>query len=73
MTDDAERIAAIKDGDMGERSVAGSNEQLIEEMSKYIDLGFDEIIVPDFTLGSTAEARRDAYQKFAEEIAPHIG
>lgn len=72
MTDDAEKIAAIKGGDMGERCIAGSNEQIIDELNQLSELAFDEVIVPDFTLGGTADARRAAYQEFAEEIAPAV-
>ena len=72
MTEDADKIAGIKSGDMGERSIAGSNEQIIDELGQLGALGFDEVIVPDFTLGGSAEQRRDAYERFAAEIAPAV-
>lgn len=72
MTDDADKIAAIKGGDMGERTIAGSNEQIVDELGQLAALGFNEVIVPDFTLGATPEARRDAYERFAADIAPHV-
>lgn len=71
-TDDAEKIEQIKAGDMGPRSIAGSNDAIVEALGQYAELGFDEVIVPDFTLGATAEARRDAYEMFAAEIAPQL-
>ena len=39
-------------------------------VGRYREIGFDEFIVPDFTLGDTFEARLDAYRTFMEET-PH--
>jgi len=72
MTDDTDKIPAIKGGPMGERSIAGSNEQIIDELNQLSALSFDEVIVPDFTLGASPEERREAYQRFAAEIAPAV-
>ena len=57
---------------MGDRTVAGSDEFIIDAIGQYAADGFDELIVPDFTLGATAEARRDAYERFTAEIAVHF-
>jgi probable F420-dependent oxidoreductase len=72
MTDNAELAANIKGGDMGERSIIGSNEQLVDEVGRYVDLGFDELIVPDFTLGATSEERVAKYREFHTEVASHF-
>ncbi len=72
MTDDAESLASIRSGDMGGRSIAGSNTEIVEQLGQLRDLGFDELIVPDFTLGATAEQRREAYENFAANIAPQL-
>ncbi len=72
MTDDAELAENIKGGDMGERSIVGSNEQLVDEVGRYVELGFDELIVPDFTLGGTADERLSKYDEFRTEIAAHF-
>jgi probable F420-dependent oxidoreductase len=69
MTDDAEFAANVKGGDMGERSILGSPAQLVDEVGRYVDLGFDEMIVPDFTLGGTAEERATRYREFDDEVA----
>ena len=71
-TDDAERIAAIEGGPMAERSIAGSSDRLVEQIGQYRELGFDEVIVPDFTLGSTPEKRRAGYERFAAEVIPQL-
>ena len=72
MTDNAELAENIKGGDMGERSILGSNEQLVDEIGRYAELGFDELIVPDFTLGSTPDERRAKYDEFRTEVAAHF-
>jgi probable F420-dependent oxidoreductase len=69
MTDNAELADYIKGGDMGERSIIGSNEQLVDEIGRYAELGFDELIVPDFTLGATPDERLAKYDEFRTEIA----
>ena len=72
MTDDADLATNIKGGDMGERSIIGSNPQLVDEIGRYAELGFDEVIVPDFTLGATPEARVAKYHEFQAEVAAHF-
>ncbi len=52
-----------------DRSIVGTTSQLAGEVQKYIDAGFDEICVPDFTLGGTAEQRANAYSTIWNDIA----
>lgn len=52
-----------------ERSVVGTTSQIAEAIHEYKELGFDEVCVPDFTLGGTAEQRRNNYQTFWSEVA----
>ena len=73
MTDDADKIAKIKGGDTGERSIAGSNDHIVDQLGQFAELGFDEVIVPDFTLGGSAEERRAAYETFTNDIIPQLG
>lgn len=71
LTDDQERIDAMENGPMGPRSIAGSNEKIIDAIGQYAELGFEEVIVPDFTLGSSPEKRAASYEKMWSEIVPH--
>ncbi|CAB4550353.1 unannotated protein [freshwater metagenome] len=41
----------------------------MDAVGQYQALGFDEICVPDFTLGGSPEQRREAYDKFWTEVA----
>ena len=66
---DVDKIAASP---MADRSIVGSNEQIIDALGQYAATGFDEVIVPDFTLGTTAEARMDAYARFRDDIIPNV-
>lgn len=72
MNDNADFAANIKGGDMGERSIVGSNAQLVDEIGRYAELGFDELIVPDFTLGGTPDERVARYHEFQAEVASHF-
>jgi alkanesulfonate monooxygenase SsuD/methylene tetrahydromethanopterin reductase-like flavin-dependent oxidoreductase (luciferase family) len=55
-----------------DRSIAGSVQSIVDAIGAFVDTGFDEIIVPDFTLGAHAEARRESYEKFRSEVLPHF-
>jgi alkanesulfonate monooxygenase SsuD/methylene tetrahydromethanopterin reductase-like flavin-dependent oxidoreductase (luciferase family) len=72
MSDNEDFAAKVKGGDMGPRSIIGSNDQLVEEIARYAELGFDEVIVPDFTLGRSAAERAANYEQFRTEIAAHL-
>lgn len=72
ITDDAKALDGIRGGDMSSRSIAGSHDEIVEQLGQLRDIGFDELIVPDFTLGETAAQRRDAYEDFAANIAPQL-
>jgi alkanesulfonate monooxygenase SsuD/methylene tetrahydromethanopterin reductase-like flavin-dependent oxidoreductase (luciferase family) len=53
-----------------DRSIVGNADVMIERIGRYRDLGFDEIIVPDFVFGDSAEARRESYERFARDVIP---
>jgi hypothetical protein len=52
-----------------DRSVVGTPSQLVDAVGEYKELGFDEICVPDFTMGATAEERLEKYGIFWHEVA----
>lgn len=55
-----------------ERSIVGTTSQIVDAIGQYVELGFDEVCVPDFTLGASATQRREAYDKFWNEVASHF-
>jgi len=55
---------------MGDRPcVAGTAERIAESVAAWRDVGVDELIVPDFTLG-TGSQRADALDTIIEHVAP---
>lgn len=71
-TDDEDKAQAIRDGDMGTRSIAGSDAHIVDEFGKLGDLGFDEIIVPDFTLGATHDERIEKYDQLHANVISQL-
>lgn len=65
----AEKLRAVVPAD---RSVVGTTTQLVDAVGQYKELGFDEICVPDFTMGQTPTERSDNYEKFWNEVAVHF-
>lgn len=72
MSDDQSMIEAALAGPMGDRTIAGSDDHIVEQLGRYVENGFDEVIVPDFTLGTTHEERLDAYRRFETAIASQV-
>lgn len=71
-TDDDSAAQAILAAAPPDRTIAGSTATIVDAIGAFVDAGFDEIIVPDFTLGSDASARRDNYELFRSEVLPHF-
>lgn len=64
--DAAEKLKAHVPAD---RAVVGTPSQIIDAVAEYKALGFDEICVPDFTMGATPEERLEKYGIFWNEVA----
>ena len=73
MSDNAELAESIRGGDMGPRSIIGSNDELVDQFGRYAALGFDELIIPDFTLGGTAEERFANYRALQADVLSQLG
>jgi len=69
MIDDPERAEKMRSRVPADRSLVGTSAELVEQIGRYVELGVDEFILPDFTLGSTAEQRLATYQSFDEQVA----
>jgi len=68
LQDDPDAAPGVLARAPGDRSLAGTPEQLVEQIAWYAEQGVDEFIVPDFTLGPTPAARSEAYQRIRTEI-----
>jgi alkanesulfonate monooxygenase SsuD/methylene tetrahydromethanopterin reductase-like flavin-dependent oxidoreductase (luciferase family) len=69
--DDTAKIDSLIERVKPRPAVGGSAERLIEAVQGWADVGVDEVIVPDFTLGSGAQ-RRDALDLIIEQVAPQF-
>jgi hypothetical protein len=49
--------------------MAGTPEHLRDVVAAYAEAGLDELIVPDFTLGSGSQ-KLEALDRFIDEVAP---
>lgn len=67
-TDDPDAAANALDGGMGSRSIAGSDDRLIETLGAYVELGFDEFILPDWNVGETREERLDVIRRLRSDV-----
>ena len=59
----AEKFAEIRP------AIGGTSEQLVDTVGQYAELGVDELIVPDFTLGEPTSAMA-VYDQLITEVAP---
>ncbi|GAC1534126.1 MAG: LLM class flavin-dependent oxidoreductase [Acidimicrobiales bacterium] len=53
-------------------TMIGNVQQVVEQVGAYRDAGVDELIIPDFTLGSPARSR-DTLDLFLTEVASNFG
>jgi len=69
VTDDPERAKTFAERVAPRPAVAGTPAQIAETVAAWQDAGVDELIIPDFTLGSGSR-RTDTMDAIIEEIAP---
>ena len=69
LTDDTEMIERMRAS--GRPVIAGNAAQVRDVVQAYADAGVDELIIPDFNLGSGA-ARLGQYDRFWDEVAVHF-
>lgn len=72
LVDDPAVAAKIAKKAPADRSIIGNAHHIAEAFSAYQAAGFDEIIIPDFTLGATSTARREAYERLATDVIPLV-
>jgi alkanesulfonate monooxygenase SsuD/methylene tetrahydromethanopterin reductase-like flavin-dependent oxidoreductase (luciferase family) len=72
LTDDEDAKRQALSGPFGDRAIAGSADELVEQLARYRSTGFDEFIVPDFNLGRTLDERRDAYDRIRTDVISQL-
>ena len=71
-TDDEATRAKLVDKVPKGRSLVGSSQQIVDLIAQYAEAGVDEFALPDFTLGESAAQRREAIERFRDEVAAHF-
>ncbi len=67
-SEDPERLAKLRERAPAGRSLVGGVSELVDLVGQYRELGVDELAIPDFTLGSTPEARAEAYANLHDGV-----
>jgi alkanesulfonate monooxygenase SsuD/methylene tetrahydromethanopterin reductase-like flavin-dependent oxidoreductase (luciferase family) len=52
----------------GYPAIAGTAQQLVDQLGQYADLGFDEFILPDWNLGKDKAERADNLARVKDEV-----
>ena len=69
LVDDEKKGDDIRVAMPADRTVVGTVSQLQDVVSRYREAGFDEVCVPDFTVGATAKERSDTLARYFDEVA----
>jgi probable F420-dependent oxidoreductase len=56
----------------GRRTIAGTAQQLIDQLGHYADLGFDEFVLPDWNLGAGTAERSDNLARIKTEVLDQL-
>ena len=51
-----------------ERAIVGSPAEIVDVMGQYAAAGLDEFALPDFNLGESVQQRREAIERFHEDV-----
>ena len=68
LCDDEARATELRERGIERPSLIGTADQLKDQLAEFVELGVDEVIIPDFNLGEPAK-RNDVLDRFIEEVA----
>ncbi|MDZ7674698.1 MAG: TIGR03560 family F420-dependent LLM class oxidoreductase [Acidimicrobiales bacterium] len=71
LSDDADTLQKLRDRGIDRPSIIGTVPEVVDIVGAYRDAGVDELIIPDFTLG-TGEKRRERLDQFHDQVAVHF-
>jgi F420-dependent oxidoreductase-like protein len=71
LSEDEGWLGRFRDTDLGRAAIVGTPDEVAETVRAYADAGVDELIVPDFTMGSPSR-RTETYDLFIERVAPAV-
>jgi F420-dependent oxidoreductase-like protein len=71
LSTDESWLAERRQATVGQPVIVGNPSEVTDIVGRYRDAGADELIIPDFTLGSMSR-RKDTCDLFIEEVAAHF-
>ena len=69
MSRDEAFVKSMRDRDMAQAAIIGTPSEVKDIVAQYEAAGVDELIVPDFTLGSTVEQKVEVLDTFIHDVA----
>lgn len=66
LSDDPEVVEKAAGG--GRPVIVGNAEQVREIVQRYADIGVNEIIIPDFNMGSSVDEKKAVADRFMNEV-----
>jgi F420-dependent oxidoreductase-like protein len=73
MNDDESALEGIRKAELPMPTMIGTSQHCADVLGEYHELGVDEFIVPDFTLGPPGSGRDETLARIAELAAPYRG
>jgi alkanesulfonate monooxygenase SsuD/methylene tetrahydromethanopterin reductase-like flavin-dependent oxidoreductase (luciferase family) len=70
MSDDESFLDNMRNAQMPMATMVGTPKQVGEILAEYVEVGVDELLVPDFTLPPAGSQRNDFLDQLAEVAAP---
>jgi F420-dependent oxidoreductase-like protein len=71
LSDDEAWLADKRASGVGRPQIVGTPSEVADTVAEFRDIGVDELIVPDWTMGSMAR-RKDTCDRFITEVAPQF-
>ena len=72
MSEDAEQLKSWRSDNAVTPRIIGTASQVREAMGRYAEIGIDEFVVSDHTLGRGASQKRENMDRFVDEVAVHL-
>jgi F420-dependent oxidoreductase-like protein len=72
MSDDAAQLEAWRSAESGLPRIIGTASQVAEVIARYGEVGVDEFVVPDHSLGRDAGEKRENMDRFVDAVAHHL-
>jgi F420-dependent oxidoreductase-like protein len=72
MSDDAQQLNSWRSDNSGMPRIIGTSSEVADVMGRYAEIGTDEFVVSDHSLGGDASQKRDNMDRFVDEVVIHL-